>query len=269
MKSYPHVINKLFYEPLLVTHERHAAMVRVLEARLGSGMPADFEGPEPEDPEDLRLDWQPGPVTIIPVHGVLVGHASDIPMSSCGCGLDEVRLRIEEVLADDSVKRIIFDFRSPGGAYTGTPELGRKIAGITSKKTIAFTDDQCCSGALWLAMQCQSFFATSSAVVGSIGVWCAYLDLSRQMANGGENLQEISAGKYKTMGAYWKALTPEEKGMIQKQVDKIYLEFKLAVTSRREVAEEFMQGQVFDGEEAVAAGICDGLVESIDEVLDQ
>jgi signal peptide peptidase SppA len=277
MKSYPHVISKLFYEPLIITHARHAAMARVLESRMAAE--ADVRGQKAEDSDesmdplkpiapDMPEAWDGGGETVvIPVEGVLVGRASDIPMSSCGCGCDVLAKLIDEAVADSNVKRIVFDFNSPGGAVTGIPELGRKIAGIVTKQTMGFTDSECCSGALWLATQCQSFHATESSSVGSIGVWCAYLDLSRQMDRDGASMQEISAGKYKTMGAYWKPLSKEERGMIQKQVDKIYGQFKTAVNTRREVAEEFMQGQVFDGAEAAAIGLCDGTVEGLEELL--
>jgi protease-4 len=150
---------------------------------------------------------------------------------------------------------------------TGIPELGRKIAAIVSKETLAFWDSECCSGGMWLAMQCQRAYCTESSSSGSIGVWCAYLDLSRQMAKEGVSVQEFSAGKYKTMGAYWKPLTAEEGDMIQSQVDKIYEQFKEAVQLRRVIADEFMQGQIFDGPEAIDAGLADGLVESIEEII--
>jgi protease-4 len=287
MKRYPQIISKLFYEPLLVTHSQHAAMVRVLDARLAGGgevgdgrwQIANGKGrrrvsdDNPDlDGQDLPIeenkpDWETyGTDAVIPVHGVLVGHASDIPMSACGCGLDVVADMMDIAVRDSEVTRLLFDFRTPGGGVVGTPELGRKIASCP-KQTIGFTDSQCCSGGLWLATQCQEFYATESAVVGSIGVWCAYLDISRQLATEGANIQEISAGKYKTMGAYWKPLSPEEKAMIQRDVDKIYTQFKEAVGLRRVVADEVMQGQIFDGAEAVQNGLCDGLVEGLHELL--
>jgi len=271
MKSYPHVIAKLFYEPLLVTRAQHAAMVRVLESRMagaGPGVRSDDE--DEEDPDELEdgeyVVYEA--TAVIPVHGTLVPHASDIPASSCGCGLDAVHKMMDMALRDRSVERLVFDFRSPGGAVTGIPELAGRIGSVVSKKTIAVTDSECCSGALWLATQCQHFYATGSSSVGSIGVWCAYLDISRQMENDGVNIQEVSAGKYKTMGAYWKRLTPEEKALVQADVDQIYGQFKEAVNYRREVAEEFMQGQIFDGRHAMDIGLCDGLVEGLDEVIE-
>ena len=89
----------------------------------------------------------------------------------------------------------------------------------------------------------------------------------RQMANDGENMQEISAGKYKTMGAYWKPLTSEEKAIIQGQVNKIYAQFKDAVQLHREIAAEYMEGQTFDGAEAAEIGLVDGGADSLDEIL--
>lgn len=250
----------------MITKAKHAAMVRVLEARMQSDAPE-----EPMDPEEMmrEVQWF-GSTAIIPVHGVIVNHASDIPMSSCGCGMDSLAENIDMALNSPSIDRVIFDFRTPGGSVTGVPEAARKIYGIpSSKETIAFTDSECCSAGMWLASQCQSFYATESASIGSIGVWSAYEDWSGFLEEKGVNIQEISAGRYKTMGAYWKPLTKEERQMIQTGIDKIYGQFKDAVNTRRQVSEEFMQGQIFDGPEAVEAGLIDGLVESMQDLMDQ
>lgn len=268
-KRYPHIISKLFYEPLIITAQHHAAMCQVLEKKMANGMPDMPMDHDEPDEDDLEPDWETmGADAVIPVHGVLVGHASDIPMSSCGCGCDMVSTMIDLAMDDPDVEKLIFDFRSPGGAVTGVPEIASKIANIRDKKTIAFTDDECCSGALWMAAQCQYFYCTGSANIGSVGVWCAYLDMSRQMQNEGVQMQAISAGKFKLMGAFWKPLSDEERGMLQADVDRIYGQFKNAMGMQRPISDEFMQGQVFDGEKAVAIGICDGLVDSLDDLLE-
>ncbi len=266
MKKFPQIINELYYRPLIVTQQRHAAMCRVLESRMAAqDIPMQPDMPdEPTEP-----DWETdGAVAVIPVHGVLVKHASDIPRSTCGCGCDTVGAMIDLAVADSGVETIVLDFRTPGGAVTGIPELAGKIARISDKRTVAFTDSECCSAGVWLASQCEAFYTSPSASVGSVGVWCAYLDLSRQMAMSGENLQEISSGKFKTAGAWWKPLTAEERNAIQADCDKIHGQFKAAVNSRRAVADEFLQGQVFDGEKAVEIGLCDGLLDDISELFD-
>ena len=265
MKHFPNIIARLFYEPLAITKARHFAIWRVVDARLAGHGDMHLEAPgEPTgDIEDYTVI---GSDAIIPVHGVLTQHASDIPASSCGCGLDKVEAMRSVAAADPSVRRLVFDFRTPGGGVGGIPELGNRIA-ATPKETIAFTDSECCSGGQWLASQCQRFYATESSNVGSIGVWCAYLDLSKKLASEGVNIQEFSAGKYKTMGAYWKPLTDDEKKLIQSQVDKIHTQFKSAVNLRREIASKHMEGQIFDGSEGVEVGLVDGLVDSLDDIL--
>lgn len=262
MKQYPHIVSKLFYEPLIVTRARHAAICKVVDAHM-----ARVEAGDAEEMEEKCGYYQVGNTAVIPIHGTIVRHASDIPMSACGCGLDDVSAMIDVAESDPSVKRIIFDFNTPGGEVTGTPEVARKILSI-SKPTIGYTSSECCSGGMWLGMQCQYFYAAASASVGSIGVWCAYMDLSAQMAQNGERMQEFHAGKFKTAGAWWKPMTTEEQAMVQARVDKIYLQFKEAVNSRREIPDEYMQGQIFDGEEGVRAGLVDGIVDDLPELLD-
>jgi capsid assembly protease len=271
MKQYPHLLSELYRKPVAITTARHAALARILEARMAAPQ-AIHEDTDMEESDEspAKPDWQTyGPDAIIPVHGVLVRHASDIPLSTCGCGLDSVSTMIDLAMADAEVKTLIFDMRTPGGAVTGLLELAAKIGNITSKKTIAYTDSECCSGGVWLASQCQYFYAAPSADVGSIGVWCACLDISRQMENEGANMQAISAGKFKLTGAFWKPLTDEERAMLQADVDKIYVRFKDAVNARRQIGAEYMEGQIFDGETAAEIGLVDGLIDDIGELLDQ
>lgn len=263
MKSYPHLISKLWFSPLVITPSKHAAICQVLAARMDGGMPSDMED-EIEPPEMDSLDG----TAIIPVHGILGKHLSMMEMVSGGCDLENVNRMICEAECDSSITRIIYDFRTPGGDVVGVPETGRKILN-SSKETIGFFDSECASGGMWLASQCQKLYGTPSGRCGSIGVWCAYLDESRKMANEGEAMQTISAGKFKLMGAYWKPLTESEKAILQRDVDGIYDQFKAAVNSVRQVNDDAMgEGLMFDGEEAADRGLIDGCVEDLDELLD-
>lgn len=267
MKRYPHIISKLFFEPLLLTPEKHRAICRALQSHLDGGprfMPDPMDDEKP-DPEYKMVQG----VSIIPVYGILGKHLEPLEMSSGGCDLDDIATMIDVAEKNPKVERIIFDFRTPGGTVVGVPETARKIYSIDGKETIAFTDSECCSAGLWLASQCRKFYATASSRIGSVGVWTAYLDLSRQMQNEGANMQSFSAGEHKLMGAYWKPLTDDEKEIIQARVDKIYSEFIAAVNVFRSVSPENLgTGLVYDGIEATQIGFTDGVVESIDDILD-
>lgn len=265
MKQFPHIISKLFYEPVLITPQKHAALVQVVEAHLSGHLaPTATEKPVDYESDMFRL----GNAVVIPVHGIIDQHVPDSPSGGGGCDVARLRSMISVAQADDSIERVVFDFRTPGGAVVGVAETGRKILNITDKETIAFTDDQCCSAGIWLAAQCQKFYATPSAQVGSVGVWCAYLDMSRKLANEGVKVEAFYAGAHKLLGASWKPMTEQEKGIVQGQIDRIYAQFKTAMTEQRAVKDEnFGNGLVFDGEQAADLGFIDGTVESLEEVL--
>jgi signal peptide peptidase SppA len=269
MKSYAHIVSKLFQEPLLITPQRHSALCHLLDAKLAAPNVYDDADPavggsEQED-DDLQ---QMGDTVVIPVHGTLVMHPEDIAMSECGCALEDLNAMIDVADGDSNVRRIIFDFRTPGGSLTGIPETGRKIL-HSRKETIAFTGSECCSGGIWLAAQCQRFYATESSRVGSVGVYCMMLDMSKALKKDGIKVNAISAGKFKLLGAYWKELSDEEKAILQAGVDKIYVQFKEAMESHRMVSDEnFGNGLVFDGQEAAQIGFTDGVVESMEEIID-
>lgn len=271
MKSYSHVAEKLWNEPLLITPQRHSALCQMLAARLGA--PKIYDDSEPavsgsnnadEDTETLNI----GGTVIIPVHGTLVAHPEDIAMSECGCAMEDLCAAIDIAENDSNVDRMIFDFRTPGGTVTAIPESGRKIL-HSRKQTVAFTNSECCSGGIWLASQCQQFYATQSSRVGSVGVYCMMLDMTKAMKKEGLKVNAISAGKFKLLGAYWKEMSDEERAIVQAGVDKIYVQFKEAMESHRMVSDEhFGNGLVFDGEDAARIGFTDGVVEDLQEVLE-
>ena len=270
MKSYSHIISKLFYEPLLVTPMRHAALLQMLELRLGNqraDMPDSPAAPAcpPDDDDEPQTE---GSTAIIPVHGVLVAHPEDIAMSECGCSMEDLSAAIDTAERNSKIQGVIYDFRTPGGTVTGIPEAGRKIQ-YSRKETIAFTNSDCGSGGLWLAAQCQRFYATQSSRVGSVGVYTLALDLSKAMEQDGIKVNAIFAGKYKLLCASFKPLADDERAILQLGVDKIYKQFKEAMETYRVVSDEnFGNGLCFDGDEAAEIGFTDGVVESMDEILE-
>lgn len=270
MKSYSHLISKLFNEPLLVTPARHTAICQLLEAKLAQSALVEMPGQTArlEDTGIMELEQVSGDTVIIPVHGTIVQYPEDIAMSECGCDLEGLNNMIDAVESTARIKRVIYDFRTPGGGVTGVPETARKIL-YSKKETIAFTDSECCSGGLWLAAQCENFYATESSRVGSCGVYCMTLDMSKGMKKDGMKVNAIFAGKYKLLGASFKPLEDDERAILQAGVDKIYKQFKEAMNSHRMVSDDhYGNGLVFNGQAAAEIGFTDGVVENIDEIID-
>jgi len=268
MKQYPNIISKLFREPLVITPARHSALCQLVEKRMGANVMDDDDMGGPSGDDDTEEIQVEGSTAIIPVHGTLVMHPEDIARSECGCDMETLGQKIDFIENDRSIQTVIYDFRTPGGSVTGIPEVARKIRN-SDKNTIAFTQSECCSGGLWLAAQCQNFYSTQSSRVGSCGVYCMAIDLSKQLKEDGVSIEAIFAGKYKLMGAYWKPLTDSEREIMQGGVDKIYAQFKEAMESYRVVNDShFGNGLTFDGDDAEEIGFTDGVAEDISEAID-
>jgi signal peptide peptidase SppA len=206
---------------------------------------------------------------IISVSGVLVKGASNIEEQMFGLiDTDYIRYCLEDAANDTNVKDIVLFFNSPGGETTGIEELGRKIQIIDKIKPVyAWTETMMCSAAYWLGSQCRSIGMTPSAIVGSIGVYSLIEDCSKALQEEGVDIQAISAGKYKLMGASFKPLTEEEKKILQEDVDTQHTKFKDAVLSRRTVSIEYMEGLTYEGTAAIAGNLVDVVVDELNQYL--
>lgn len=226
----------------------------------------DLSERAPIEPQPSVNESEDPSVAVIPVEGIL-GKRLDWFEASCGgCDCNDVAAALDLAAKSPAVQSVILDFNSPGGTVTGIPELGRKIAAF-DKPIFAFTEVECCSAAYWLASQTDAIFATPSSVLGSVGVYLALLDESGWLEKEGLKVNAIVAGKYKLMGAPFKPLTDDERKMLQRDVNKIFDQFKAAITAQRTLDEEFLQGQVFDGDDALKIGMVDATVEAFSEVL--
>jgi protease-4 len=207
-------------------------------------------------------------VAIITVEGVIGKRLGMIEQCMGGCDVDNISAQIDEAMADESVSKIVFDFNTPGGTVTGVPELAAKIAEVSKvKQTIAYVDVLCASAGYYMASQCSQVFSAPSAELGSVGVYSIYLDETRAIEDAGLKVNAISAGTYKLAGASFKPMTDDERAMFQKDVDRMYVDFKAAVTSNRSIADEDLQGQCFTGDDCITKGFSDGHVNSIGELL--
>lgn len=206
---------------------------------------------------------------VIDINGILVKGASQMECSTFGLmDIDYIRNCLDDAAADDTVTEILLNINSPGGEVTGIEELGRHILEIDKKKPIfAFTSTMMCSAAYWIACQCRSIAATPSSTVGSIGVYSLIEDTSKALEMEGINIQSIYAGKYKLLGNNFRALTDDERSILQKDVDDQHTKFKTAVLVRRKVQDEFMEGLSYSGVDALNANLVDVVVDDIEKYI--
>lgn len=182
---------------------------------------------------------------------------------------DRLQEALAEIANDANIRVVFLRINSPGGASIGMPEAADQILALDQlKPTFAFTSDLACSNGYRLAAACRGIITTRSAVLGSIGVYIALYDYSEYLKELGIKLELFRVGTFKGIGIMGKEITDEERTFLQDSVDRAAKVFKDLIRAQRpDVKEETMQGQWFDGEQAIALGLADFLVGSEAEAL--
>lgn len=212
-------------------------------------------------------------VAVLPLDGVLAKRANLMMKISGGTSMELAARDLQNAMNDPAVHSIVLAIDSPGGTVDGTQTLANAIAAST-KPIVSLASGTMASAAYWVGSAASAIYITDSTTqVGSIGVVATHTDVSGRQAAEGVKTTEISAGKYKRIASSYAPLSSEGKQVIQDQVDYTYSLFVDAVAKQRGVSTEkvlsdMADGRVFVGQQAIDAGLVDG-VSTLGELVQQ
>jgi signal peptide peptidase SppA len=255
----------LVTEPWLITPAMHKTLCDIVTAHVVNPQSQHaLASAMPQNPTPRQFEMRGDNVAVVPVAGV-IGRKFSSALYSSGVTSVDVLARIVDMAAqDEEVNAILMVYDSPGGTVQGVAECGNAIRRARdSKPVFAYADGQMCSAAYWLASQSSAVYAWQEATVGSIGVYSAFLDRSREMEMAGIKPVIFKSGDHKAMGFPGTSLTEKERDMIQARVNEIGDTFRAMVRSgrAREIADEVMQGQAFTAPEALKNGLVDSIAD--------
>ncbi len=259
--KYANLIQKLNSKPVAILQESHKYILETAENVLQSAC----------DLTDLFDDVLPvyeerGNVAIINIQGIILPSCSKFEKMLGCCSCKDIRAAIKQA-KNSQAQNVILNINSAGGVVQGVEETAKAIQDLNqTKDTTTYCDELMASAAYWLGAQSKSVLCSESAMVGSIGVYLAILTMEKNLAMQGVEANIIQAGKYKTLGISCKDLTDEEKAYLQDGVNKTYKEFKAAV-AHRNLADETMQGEVYDGDDAESLNLVDGNLNDFDGLV--
>lgn len=149
-------------------------------------------------------------VAQIYVNGIIGKALGSFDMMCGGVCCDQIVTALDH-LAEFSPSSLALHFNSPGGTVTGVAETADAIRAfaVGVAPVHAYTDTMCASAAYWLACAADSFAAAQSAVIGSIGVYCALVDSSQYYEKAGIMVRLISSGVFKGQGTWGVPLSQE------------------------------------------------------------
>lgn len=235
-----------------------------------AGVEAKLGRPLANEPKPYTI--QDG-VAIIPVEGVIAKRANLFSQISGGVSTELVGRDFKDALADPGVHSIILAVDSPGGTVDGTITLANLVAS-SSKPVITLASGTMASAAYWIGSAAASCYITdATTIVGSIGVVATHQDVSKAQEQQGVKTTEIFAGQYKRIASSYAPLSKEGRQTMQDQVDYTYSLFVSAVAKQRGVSEDTVlknmaDGRIFIGQQAIDAGLVDG-VSTLDALVQQ
>jgi capsid assembly protease len=208
-------------------------------------------------------------VAVIPVCGVLMKGVNEDDEKELGlCNTDRISEALDEAIADTSVSEIILAFSSPGGEVIGIEVLARKIGALSSIKPIyGWCETECASAAYWLMSQCSAICMAPDAQIGNVGARTSLAYYANGVDKDGRTIEQFSAGKYKLLGTKFRPPTEEERNLINEDIVNTYTKFKAAVTSKRSIKDDDLQGLLYEGDKAITLGYADSTSDSITDYL--
>lgn len=259
--KYAKLINRLNNQAVAMLPEYHKAILESASEIIAG----DF------CMEDLFDDVPPmfeekGNVAVININGIILPTCSKFEKMLGACSCKDIRAAIKQAKASKA-DNVIFNICSAGGVVQGIKETAKAIQDLNkTKDTVTYCDDLMASAAYWLGAQSKTVLCSESAEVGSIGVYLAIVTMEKCLAMQGIEANVIQAGKYKTLGIACKDLTDEEKAYLQEGVNATYEEFKASVASRG-LDDSTMQGECYEGEQAVSLKLVDGIVNDMGDLV--
>lgn len=178
----------------------------------------------------------------------------------------DIEADLQEALEDPHVSRILLDIDSPGGSSNGIKRVADAIfaAARGKKPVVARIEDLAASAAYWIGSQATEISAAPMALVGSIGAYLAYMDMSSMASDLGLRVEVFSSGPLKGAGIPGTSLTQEQRTDLQKFVDDVTAGFVADVARGRRTSPEKVRGWATGGIWSADAALQMGLVDRVE-----
>lgn len=179
-----------------------------------------------------------------------------------------VKEELEKASEDDAVKALILRINTPGGSVTSCDIISHEIKAFKKKRpipVIAELMDTAASGGYYIASSADMIVAHPTTVTGSIGVISYSVNASGLLEKIGIANQTVKSGDKKDIGTPLRAMTDEERGILQSVVDSMYERFLDVIIEGRRGAiardelKKIADGRIFTAEQALKLKLIDSI----------
>lgn len=190
-------------------------------------------------------------VALIRIEGVILD-SKDI--------IDELK----EYSDDATVKAIVLRVDSPGGGVAPSQEIYEELLKLKEhKKIVVSMGSVAASGGYYISCPADKIVANAGSLTGSIGVIMEIPNVEGLLHKIGLKTEVVKSGKHKDIASIFKAMTPEEKEILQAVLDDVHDQFITAIAEARDMdiekIKKLADGRIFTGRMAKEVGLVDEL----------
>ncbi len=284
-RNYQHLAARTFNQPLLLEPAYARVFFSALSERFGTErlidattgqqlageelkqLASSWDNESRQTPKSYRVERG---IAVLPVTGTLVHKFGYMQPVSGMTGYDGIAARLQQAVADPSVKGILLDIDSPGGEVSGAFDTADLIARAREHKPVwCLASDMACSAGYLLASSCSRRLITQTGVVGSIGVVVAHRSVEKALELAGVDVTLIYAGSHKVDGNPYSALPEDVRAQIQASIDSTREQFAQKVadyTGLKKSRVLATEAAMYTGQDAIKAGLADQVVNYADAI---
>ncbi len=203
--------------------------------------------------------------TVSTPHTAVVDIKGEIA-SGAEASAEYVVASLRSAFEDDGAQAVVLLINSPGGSPVQAGIINDEITrlkGLHGKKVYAVVEETCASAAYYIAAAADDIYVDKASLVGSIGVLMDGFGFTGLMDKLGIERRLMTAGANKAMLDPFSPQDEAQKAYIQTMLGQIHAQFIEVVKKGRgdrlkENGDTF-SGLVWNGQQAVALGLADGL----------
>ena len=198
-------------------------------------------------------------VAVVEVEGI-IGAGTDR-----GLDTDTLIRTLGEYRDDPAIRAVVLRIDSPGGVVGPTQEIFTAVRRLreAKKPVVASLGSVAASGGYYVAVAADRIYANPGTLTGSIGVVMQLANVEGLLKKVGVEYVVIKAGAYKDVGNFARAMTPEERRILQAMLDDVYDQFISAVAEGRGLDPKqvrgFAEGRIYSGRQARGLKMIDDL----------
>jgi protease-4 len=173
---------------------------------------------------------------------------------------------LKSAFEDAGAQGVVLRINSGGGSPVQAGIVHDEILRLKAKhnkKVYAVVEEACASGAYYIAVAADQIYADKASIVGSIGVLMDSFGAAGALEKLGVERRLLTAGENKGIGDPFSPMSDKHRGYLLAMLEQIHQQFIGVVRkgrgSRLKEGPDTFSGLFWNGEQALALGLVDGL----------